>query len=260
MPKNALLFATFISVLIVVGLLGVSSWRSNHELEKLRGQMSELLGRSDQQQSTLSDLTNQLAESKGEIDRLEREKDETSRKQRSLEKEMRDALESRDVTISQLQGKLTVNILDRILFDSGEAVLKPEGEKLLQKIGGILNQYPNRQIHVIGHTDNVPIRSGPKARFATNWELSTARATAAVRFLCEKAGADARRLGAVGYGEFHPIAENTTAEGRARNRRIALVVLPEELAGSDIPSAVRSPGKPVPVTNSVPGVQAEIIE
>jgi chemotaxis protein MotB len=104
-----------------------------------------------------------------------------------------------------------------------------------------LNQYPQRQIHVIGHTDNVPIRAGPKARFATNWELSTARAIAAVRYLCEKAGADARRLGAVGYGEFHPVADNSTAEGRARNRRIALVVLPEELAGAD--GTIASPPK-----------------
>jgi len=254
MPKNALLFATFFSVMIVVGLLGFSSWRSNHELEKLRAQISEVLSKSDQQQATLSELTNQLAESKSEINQLQREKEEAARKQRSLEKEMRDALESKDVTISQLQGKLTVNILDRILFDSGEAVLKPEGEKLLHKIGGILNQYPQRQIHVIGHTDNVPIRSGPKARFATNWELSTARAVAAVRYLCEKAGADARRLGAVGYGEFHPIADNSTAEGRARNRRIALVVLPEELAGADLTIA---PASKSSATNRINKPQAE---
>jgi len=237
MPKNTLLFATFLSVMLVVGLLAFSSWRGNQEQERLRQQLNELLSRSDQQQSTLSELTNQLAMSKSEIEQLQREKEETVRKQRSLEKEMRDALDSKDVTISQLQGKLTVNILDRILFDSGEAVLKPEGEKLLQKIAGILNQYPNRQIHVIGHTDNVPIRSGPRTRFASNWELSTARATAAVRYLAEKAGADPHRLGAVGYGEFHPVAENSSAEGRARNRRIALVVLPEELAGADVTSS-----------------------
>jgi chemotaxis protein MotB len=146
---------------------------------------------------------------------------------------MRSALESKDITISELQGKLTVNILDKILFDSGEAELKPEGEKVIQKIATVLAQYPDRQIHVIGHTDNVPIRVGPRTKFASNWDLSTARAIAAVRFLCEKAGGDPRRLGAVGYGEFHPIADNSTAEGRAKNRRIALVVLPEELSGAE---------------------------
>ena len=158
---------------------------------------------------------------------------------------MRAALESKEITISELQGKLTVNILDRIMFDSGEAALKTEGEKILQKIAGILAQYPRRQIHVIGHTDNVPIRASARNRFPSNWELSTARATAAVRFLGEKAGVDPRRLGAVGYGEFHPIADNATPEGRAKNRRIALVVLSEELVGADTldPSAPTS--KPV---------------
>jgi chemotaxis protein MotB len=140
---------------------------------------------------------------------------------------MRSALQSKDITISELQGKLTVNILDRILFDSGEAVLKEEGEKVLQQIATVLAQHPNRQIHVIGHTDNVPIRVSTRSRFASNWELSTARAIAAVRFLQEQAQVDPRRLGAVGYGEFQPVADNSTAEGRAKNRRIAVVILPE---------------------------------
>jgi len=166
---------------------------------------------------------------------------------------MRAALESKDVTISQLQGKLTVNILDRILFDSGEAVLQPGGEAVLQKIAGILAQHPTLKIHVIGHTDNVPIRAGARSRFASNWELSTARALAAVRFLTENCGVDPRRLGAVGYGEFRPLAENATAEGRAKNRRIAIVILADELAGADTVPTVKTPlpanlppGVPVP--------------
>jgi chemotaxis protein MotB len=146
--------------------------------------------------------------------------------QKGLEDQMRAALESRDVTISELQGRLTVNIVDRILFDSGEAVLKEEGEKLLSQIASVLAQHTNRQVHVIGHTDNVPIRR----KFASNWELSTARATAAVRFLQEHAGVDPRRLAAVGCGEFRPIAPNTSAEGRAKNRRIEVVVLPLEVS------------------------------
>jgi chemotaxis protein MotB len=98
----------------------------------------------------------------------------------------------------------------------------------------VLASHTNRQIHVIGHTDDVPIRR----RFVSNWELSTARATAAVRFLQEKAAVDPTRLGALGYGEFHPVAPNTSAEGRAKNRRIEIVVLPEELALPAIKSIV----------------------
>jgi chemotaxis protein MotB len=104
--------------------------------------------------------------------------------------------------------------------------LKPEGQRVLEKIASVLMQHTNRQVHVIGHTDDVPIHR----KFASNWELSTARATAAVRFLQERAGVDPRRLGALGYGEFHPAVPNTTAEGRAKNRRIEVVILPEEFA------------------------------
>ena len=100
-------------------------------------------------------------------------------------------------------------------------------------MAAILAQHPKLQIHVIGHTDNVPIRAAARNRFPSNWELSTSRATAAVRFLTERAGVDPRRLGAVGYGEFRPIADNATPEGRARNRRIAITILSEELAGAD---------------------------
>jgi chemotaxis protein MotB len=167
---------------------------------------------------------------------------------------MRSDLESRDVTISNLQGRLTVNILDRVMFNSGEAVVKPDGETVLRKVASLLAGHPELKIHVIGHTDNVPIRG----RFASNWELSTARALAAVHFLTEKAGVDPRRVGAVGYGEYRPIADNSTAEGRARNRRIAITILPDELAGADtVPTvktnaALEPPPQPVPPPASEP--------
>lgn len=160
---------------------------------------------------------------------------------------MRADLESKDVTISKLQGKLTVNILDRVMFDSGESVLKPDGELVLRKIAAILVEHPELKIHVIGHTDNVPIRS----RFPSNWELSTARALAAVHFLTEKAGVPPDRLGAVGYGEFRPIADNSTPEGRAKNRRIAITILPLELAGSDASQPVQ--------TNAVGNARSEVV-
>lgn len=184
--------------------------------------------------------------------RLQREKDTITHSQETLETEMRRVLQSKDITISELQGKLTVDILERVLFDSGEATLKPEGQQVLRRVAEVLAQYPKRQIHVIGHTDNVPIRAAARDRYPSNWELSTARATAAVRFLSEQAGVAPSRLGAVGYGEFRPVADNTTAEGRARNRRIALVVLSEELVGSDAVPTVRDLAPPATSTNAPP--------
>lgn len=166
----------------------------------------------------------------------------------SMEQQFRADLESRDVTISELQGRLTVNILDRVLFDSGEARLKPDGEAVLAKVAALLGRFPSRQIQVAGHTDNVPIRNRTADGFTDNWSLSVGRATAAVRFLVEKAGVDPRRVAAVGFGEHRPIADNATPEGRARNRRIAVVVLPEEVAPVE---------RPLPATNALPAAPSE---
>jgi chemotaxis protein MotB len=188
------------------------------------------------------------------VDDLQKQTNQVVQSAKGLEDEMRNDLQSKDVTISKLQGKLTVNILDRILFDSGEAVLKPDGEAVLLKIAAILAQHPEIKIHVVGHTDNVPIRPEARSRFASNWELSTARALAAVRFLTERAGVDPRRVGAVGYGEFRPIADNSTPEGRARNRRIAVVILPDEFVGADTAPATNNAVAPAPAPVIAPSV------
>ncbi len=133
-------------------------------------------------------------------------------------------IERGEVRISELKGKLTVNVVDKILFDSGKADLKPAGIKVLQQIGDILNSAVDKNIQVEGHTDNVPISGGLAARYPSNWELSTARATTVLHFLQDKVGVSGERLSAVGYGEYQPISSNATAEGRAENRRIQIVL------------------------------------
>jgi chemotaxis protein MotB len=227
--------AGVLAALLVVALL---LWAT--AVGKLRGRES-LQSKLDEANANLADALNenqkdrdQIASLQTQVADLQKEKDLAAQMSKGLEDEMRADLESKDVTISKLQGKLTVNILDRVMFDSGEAVLKPAGEAVLRKVAALLAEHPTLKIHVIGHTDNVPIR----ARFASNWELSTARALAAVHFLTEAAGVDPRRVGAVGYGEYRPIADNSTAEGRAKNRRIAITILSDELAGADaVPTA-----------------------
>ncbi|MEJ2197417.1 MAG: OmpA family protein [Desulfuromonadales bacterium] len=133
-------------------------------------------------------------------------------------------IERGEVRISELKGKLTVNVVDKILFDSGKASLKPAGIKVLQQIGDILNSAVDKNIQVEGHTDNVPISGGLAARYPSNWELSTARATTVLHFLQDKVGVSGERLSAVGYGEYQPISSNATAKGRAENRRIQIVL------------------------------------
>ena len=249
-----------VSILVII-VLALCLWSQSEQHEKdmaaLRAKLAEASALLATAQTEDAGLQQQVATLQGNVDDLEKQTNQVAQSAKGLEDEMRSDLQSKDVTISKLQGKLTVNILDRILFDSGEAVLKPDGEAVLQKIAAILAQHPELKIHVVGHTDNVPIRPEAHGRFASNWELSSARAIAAVRFLTERAGVDPRRVGAVGYGEFRPVADNSTAEGRARNRRIAIVILPDELMGTDTAPPVVPPGVPAS-TNvvSVPSVSS----
>ncbi|HWD17908.1 MAG TPA: flagellar motor protein MotB [Verrucomicrobiae bacterium] len=231
-------------VMAAAGVFFLSLWLSSRDDHKKLDELRATLA------NTSTNLANTEAENKkdqeqiaalqSQIADLQKEKENVSQAAKGLENEMRSDLESKDVTISNLKGKLTVNILDRVMFDSGEAVLKPDGEAVMQKVADVLAKHPELKIHIIGHTDNIPIRSGSRGRFTSNWELSTARALAALHFLTEKAGVDPRRVGAVGYGEYRPIADNATAEGRARNRRIAITILPDELAGADTGAAARN--------------------
>lgn len=226
-----------------------ASLRANQpDIAALREKLQEANDRLANAQAQLQTNQDQIADLQSNVADLEQERDQAAQMSKGLENEMRSDLESRDVTISNLQGRLTVNILDRIMFDSGEAILKPDGQAVMNKIGAFLAQHPELNILVVGHTDNVPIRPWAHSRFASNWELSTARALAAVHFLTEQAGLDPRRVGAAGYGEYRPIADNSTPEGRARNRRIEITILPNELP---LPSAV-APPVPVEPTNLPP--------
>jgi chemotaxis protein MotB len=242
--RATLLWASGLVLVLAVAVLATHLWAHRvalraqaRQLDAL-GEQVEELARGNQELEARragAEAAREKAEQEGhqleaEFRRLEQEHRQATEAHGRLEAEMRSALESREVTISELAGKLTVNILDRVLFASGEADIKAEGQEVLRKVAAVLDQFRDRQIQVIGHTDNVPIRT---IRFPSNWELSAARALAAVRFLTEQAGVDPRRVGAVGYGEYRPLADNATPEGRAQNRRIAIVVLPELLAAPD---------------------------
>ncbi len=252
MPKSTWIVPSILSALLLLGALSWQLRQRGTELAAAQAALEEARKAAEQNAAQAAALKADLDESKSDATELreklaaaEKEMEATAKTKNTLEEEMRAALQSKDITISQLQGKLTVNILDHVLFDSGEAALKPEGQEILRRLAAVLAAHTNRAIHVIGHTDNVPIRATARSRFPSNWELSTARATAAVRFLHEQAGVNPKQLGALGYGEFHPVADNATPEGRAKNRRIAVVILPEELV-------VKNPASAAPVAAPPP--------
>jgi chemotaxis protein MotB len=123
-------------------------------------------------------------------------------------------------TITQ-RGLVIRLLTDKVLFDSGQAQLKPQSGPLLTQVAHLLRLAPGHDVMVEGHTDNVPIRG---SLYPTNWELSTARASRVVRYMVAN-GAARLRMGASGYAALHPIASNSSPAGRSRNRRVEIVLL-----------------------------------
>jgi len=128
------------------------------------------------------------------------------------------------VTLSITRRGLIVSLKEAGFFDSGQAVLKSSAYELVNTIAEAMTQY-NNPLRLEGHTDNIPISS---AQFPSNWELSTARAVNGLKYLLTNFDVDPNKISATGYGEFRPVADNSTAEGRARNRRVDLVLLSTE--------------------------------
>ncbi|HYX92153.1 MAG TPA: OmpA family protein [Myxococcaceae bacterium] len=144
----------------------------------------------------------------------------------SLQDRMQAEIKKGEVRVSQSEGRIKVDLVDKVLFDSGQAELSPRGVEVLSRIAGVLSQIDDKQIQVSGHTDDAPIVNDLKQRYPTNWELSAARAVNVVRFLAEKGGVPARRLVAAGHGPYQPVASNSSPQGRAQNRRIEILLTP----------------------------------
>ncbi|MDF1578750.1 MAG: OmpA family protein [Desulfobulbales bacterium] len=179
----------------------------------------------------LDEMNEQNIELRREITELEREKEEKVREVSStyeeLLKMMENEIEQGQIRVSELKGKLTVNMVDAILFESGEAKVKDAGMTVLQKVVDILKNVTDKNIRIEGHTDNVKIIGALARKFPTNWELSATRAVNVTRFLQEK-GINPENLAAVAYGEYQPIADNDTPEGRVLNRRIEIILVAKE--------------------------------
>lgn len=183
--------------------------------------------------SRVDDLEGMLGDVRTESEELEmqvREKEamlaQVQSTQDELVAELQEEIADGQIQVSRLRDQLSVDLVDEILFDSGEATLKPAGRDVLRRVATVLAS-ANRQIQVQGHTDDVPIVGRLAQTYPTNWELSAARAVGVVRFLQEDAGLDPTQLTASALSEYQPRADNGSVEGRAKNRRIEILLLPK---------------------------------
>ena len=144
----------------------------------------------------------------------------------ALEKSLRRELADKKVSLEIEKRGLVITFLSSVLFDSGKDELRPQADNVLDKVVAVCRRIvADREIGIEGHTDNQPIKySG----WESNWELSTARATSVLHYMVGK-GIEPERLSATGFGEYRPVASNWSKEGREKNRRVEIVILPEKI-------------------------------
>lgn len=199
------------------GILRAKSDTLSKNISELRQQVSEL-----------KIENNKLNEDIVELQKAKEDKvKEVSNTYEQLLSNMKNEIAQGQVTISELQGKLTVNMEAAILFDSGRVDVKPEGLEILNKMVDTLKGVNGKAIRIEGHTDIVQISGGLARTFPTNWELSAVRAINVTKFL-QQQGVDPRNLSATAFAEYKPVADNITKEGRAKNRRIEITLVAKD--------------------------------
>jgi chemotaxis protein MotB len=251
----------FIAVLVVVGAIVGALWWWVHrpqtsQLTAARADVAQLQANASRDADRLRTLETQVADLQSV--RAELQKSSTELQQKVQEKEtelaalrgtqdelvsgLKKEIESQQVQVQRIRDQLRVDVVDELLFDSGEAELKPAGQAVLAKVGNILEKTEDRTIEVQGHTDNVPIVGALAKKYPTNWELSAARAVNVARFL-QQNGVEPARLSAAAHSEYRPRSANDSDDGRRKNRRIEILlgskVAPQAAAAA--PSAASTP-------------------
>lgn len=238
------------SIGLLIALVGFGGYGgcgySEEEMQAKRAEISELqakLSEAEQRAASLearlnemgannAALAEQLNLAGAEKGTLERALEELRARERQAQARLqvftemlnkfKAMIDSGKLRVRVVRGRMVVELAENILFDSGRADLKKEGQEALTQVGGVLSSIENRDFQIAGHTDNIPIKS---AKFPSNWELSTARAVVVTKFLAEK-GVDPARLSAAGYADTQPVASNADPDGRQQNRRIEIVLMP----------------------------------
>jgi len=180
------------------------------------------------------------------IEELSAKLDELGQAKKILEDRLSQEIQDKQVKLKMMEKGLVITFVADILFDSGKAKIKPEAYPILDKVARVLNEnVSDLNVGVEGHTDSEPIKySG----WQSNWELSTGRALSVLHYLSEEKKVSPHRLSVLGYGEFSPVADNLTTEGRSLNRRVEVVIFPKvtkvkESGGSQVEDVVKEPSE-----------------
>ncbi len=196
----------------LIGVLAIGAFGCSNNKELIAHQQMEITA-----------LQAQLTGLEGE---LEQERIRAERLNNQLEMALADYAGKEQVLLDRIAERSIVTVSDAALFRSGSTNLTDVGRDILTRIGEVIDLYPDREVLVEGHTDDVKIAAQFRSKYNSNWELSSARAHSALHYLKDKMEVPPSRMAAVGYGEYRPVAANETNEGRAANRRVVIVIGP----------------------------------
>jgi len=208
------------------------------QISKTNSELSQLEKNKLELQKELAASQELLNSSEAQLETMRQIEAETKKRNEIYARfvsELQKMIDGGQLTVSIEKGRIVINLPENVLFKTGHSNVNPEGQEALKQIATVLKEFSDRSFQVEGHTDNVPIKS---ARYPSNWELSTARAMSVVHLMIAE-GVDAKNISAAGFGEFQPRADNETKEGRALNRRIEIIMLPNlEILSSELPKVI----------------------
>ncbi|MBE0617991.1 MAG: OmpA family protein [Proteobacteria bacterium] len=211
---------------------GAAALRLNAELDAAGARAAKVeadltacqLGRSNAE-ADLRQASQDLAACRETAEAAKREAAALKQREEELRSRLGKEIDEKTVEIENLRGRLSVRVVDRILFDSGSAEILPGGKRVLDKVASVLKD-ATEMVRVEGHTDDVPIGPSLKDKYFSNWELSAARASSVVRYFQYGHQMEPTRLEAVGLAMYRPVAPNDSPENRHRNRRVEIVLTP----------------------------------
>ena len=198
--------------------------QNQKELADLQDKHSDLENEKQNLIQTSRDLNLKLKKEKTVVKEKTKVISDLEDTKKKIEEGLKEQIANQQIKIEEIEGKLKLTFIDKILFNSGSTKINKKGKEILLTFAESIQEDKDHNILVEGHTDNVGVGSALKSKFPSNWELSTARSSAVVRFLQEEGSIEPERLSAIGFSYFKPVASNDEEEGRSQNRRIEIIL------------------------------------
>ena len=224
--RNASLHAALDDLSGKVADLGAAGRKAREQKAAMEALLAQVQAEGAQAEAAATAARERISALEAEAARLAAEKAQLEQKTAeydALVSGLQSEIDAGQVTITELSGKLTVQMSNAILFDSGSTEVKQTGREALEKVANVLADVSDRELRVEGHTDDDPVRAG--AAYPDNWALSALRARTVLTILTDN-GVPPANIAVVGYGEHRPVADNDTPEGKAANRRTEIVLVP----------------------------------